>query len=400
MIITVALVAVVAVLAALLLPHALVYYTALEIQGKLYPLTLNRASVCRTVQEAGPLGACEELLVHEPSAQVFFICEPDFRERAKWFPHMDRFDPTAKPGGRISVFHAKTNKVRHLVFTDESGAVDERFRNLSPHGGSLIEEDPSTLIFAVVNHPVSKDSRIELFRHVISSDSLQHMETIVDHVLLPRPNSVALVKSEESDDGSKVVSFYATNSQTGQSVLSRKIEKYLRRQTGQVVFWDGESRKMRVVASDIRYANGITTSYGGDTVYVASTTTPGVLVYEVKSHGRKLRLRELLETTPLLPDNISLEPISGNILVTGPIGPLEISKYQLDPATKRQPGMVMRFSNTSSEERFLGRQYEKKIELRDDGSVINFPTSAVVLGNKLFVGGVLEKDVIVCDIGI
>lgn len=55
MIITVAVVAVVAVLAALLLPHALVYYTALEIQGKLYPLTLNRASVCRTVQEAGPL---------------------------------------------------------------------------------------------------------------------------------------------------------------------------------------------------------------------------------------------------------------------------------------------------------------------------------------------------------
>lgn len=166
----------------------------------------------------------------EPSGFHTWIDSTRLQNRVEGYPYfMPRYN-------QYIIYFFKTNKVRHLVFTDESGAVDERFRNLSPHGGSLIEEDPSTLIFAVVNHPVSKDSRIELFRHVISSDSLQHMETIVDHVLLPRPNSVALVKSE-SDDGSKVVSFYATNSQTGQSVLSRKIEKYLRRQTGQVVFW-------------------------------------------------------------------------------------------------------------------------------------------------------------------
>jgi hypothetical protein len=65
----------------------------------------------------------------------------------------------------------------------------------------------------------------------------------------------------------------------------------------------------------------------------------------------------------------------------------------------KQSGIVVKISNATSEERFLGRQYTKQIVFRDAGSVISFPTTAVVdvVRGKSLIGGVLAQDIAVLD---
>ena len=95
--------------------------------------------------------------------------------------------------------------------------------------------------------------------------------------------------------------------------LGRTLEDYLRLKNANVLYFDGES--FRVVAENLRFANGITGSSDGSRVYVSALTSFEVTVYDRdKDSGALMRVGEV--NVGMAPDNIEIDT-EDNLWVVG-----------------------------------------------------------------------------------
>ncbi|KFA45618.1 hypothetical protein S40293_08631, partial [Stachybotrys chartarum IBT 40293] len=159
---------------------------------------------------------CEDMHYHAESNSVFTACEDSHETRFSWFPGLTLYNkPLAvlDSRGSIHVIDAETKTSRRLKFVDFNGPF-------VTHGIDVIndpnaEVGSAVYIFAVNHVPGAEylsgeqvdpenpklDPRIEIFHHVIGSDSARHVRS-VKNAHLKTPNDVLAVSP---------TTFYVTN---------------------------------------------------------------------------------------------------------------------------------------------------------------------------------------------
>lgn len=168
---------------------------------------------------------CEDLHHYAPRNILFTACEDSDTIRFSWFPPLGVFDdPTlaTKARGSIHVIDPETMKSRRLAFENFDGPFVS-------HGIDVIADpDPpsaeAVYIFAVNHLPNTEylerkqgpkaRSQIEIFHHVIGTNSIRHIRSI-RHPLIRTPNDIF---------ANNPMSFYVTNDHHYLGGVMRSIE--------------------------------------------------------------------------------------------------------------------------------------------------------------------------------
>ncbi|KAJ5592966.1 hypothetical protein N7537_009870 [Penicillium hordei] len=152
---------------------------------------------------------CEDVHHYHQANLLFTACEDDKSTRLSWFPPLGHMLPLTAQGS-IHVVDPKTMKSTRLAFENFQGPF-------VTHGIDVIEdpEQSNAVYIYAVNHLSNpayfeagepKDvpkaqSQIELFHHILNSDSIRHVRSI-NHPLIKTPNDIYATSP---------VSFYVTN---------------------------------------------------------------------------------------------------------------------------------------------------------------------------------------------
>lgn len=247
---------------------------------------------------------------------------------------------------------------------------------LRPHGISLWSSEAGGGTLFVVNHEATGDA-IEVFgwRPSESGGSLEHLRTVEDPLLVS-PNDVAAV-----DD----VRFYATNDHGSGSPGRQRIDDYLRLAHANVVYWDG--RAMRVAADGIGYANGVALAPSGEELYVASTTTGEVMVYDRDVESGDLAFRKAIDTGTGV-DNLTVDQ-HGELWIGAHPRLFTFLRHAGDHA-KRSPSEVVWVDPQELAEPPVRRVW---LSLGDD---LSGSSVAVPYGARVLIGSVFEPHFLVC----
>ncbi|KAJ5726444.1 uncharacterized protein N7483_007801 [Penicillium malachiteum] len=154
---------------------------------------------------------CEDVHHYLPANLLFTACEDTVETRMDWFPGLGHLEPHPSARGSIHVVDPQTFTSRRLEFENFEGSF-------VTHGIDVIEDPKhkgAVYIFAVnhlpnpeyfnVTEPVEGTlkarSQIELFHHVLQSNTVQHIRSI-RHPLIRTPNDIVASSPD---------SFYVTN---------------------------------------------------------------------------------------------------------------------------------------------------------------------------------------------
>lgn len=249
-----------------------------------------------------------------------------------------------------------------------------------PHGISLWKEPDGRVFLFAVNHRKNYSEHV-IERFEWKNDSLIHLESILDTDLMTSPNDVTAVGER---------SFYVTNDHGySQRGLGRTLEDYLQRAISYVNYYDGNSFKK--VATGIAYANGINQSADHSKIFVASTTGRKVLIYKRDMTSGVLNLEQEIDVETGV-DNIELDDRGALWIGCHP----QLLKFVAHAAdsSKFSPSQVIKIT--------LGitGTYEVEEVFLNDGRSYSGSTVAAVYENKILVGSVFEKSLIICTTNI
>ncbi|KAJ2878835.1 hypothetical protein IWW38_006235 [Coemansia aciculifera] len=155
-----------------------------------------------------------------------------------------------------------------------------------------------------VNHQRSGGA-ISIFKHRLGAGYIEHVKTIKSP-LLSSPNDVVATSRN---------TFYATNDLRYKSGIMHKIEVLLGMPWGHVVYY-GPDGVVRKAYSGIAYPNGIAKSPSGDLIYIAASSEPSVNAFKAAQDGT-LQLAGKTKFGGFVPDNISVDAATGELLVSG-----------------------------------------------------------------------------------
>lgn len=273
-----------------------------------------------------------------------------------------------QPSGGIYAWNTNGKTSPRLLTSDDP--------QLRPHGISLVQSGGVDRLFVVDHRASEGEARSSVRVYDWDGRDLTLQQVYTDQESLVGLNDVAGLA-----DGT----FYATNDHGSRGGLGRAMEDLLRVGGGSVVYYDGQ--QFRTVAEGVLYANGIAVDEDDDLVYVASTTTGKILVYDRDDSG-DLLLRETIETGTGV-DNIELG-VYGNLWVAGHPKLLSFTKHARDP-NRRSPSealWIAKESATVPRVRTLWRNLGEQLS----GSSVVVP-----VGARLLIGSVFEPHILICE---
>ena len=250
---------------------------------------------------------------------------------------------------------------------DRTNGAPEEFE---PHGLYFYSDEDHQRLF-VVN---GVNNAVELF-DVLENGDLEHLESFTER-RLTSPNDVVAVGPNE---------FYVTNDvKSGRHHLISAALYLMRSAAGEVLYSNGTI--WRVVAEDLRYANGVNVSPSGETLYVAETTGGAIRVYDRDASNAGLRLVRTIAVDGA-PDNINVDD-EGALWVGAPPKPLAGIRLGKDPE----------FTAPSQVVRIAGDGDRAAAIYRDTGEEISAATAAARSGSTLLIGAQFEKKFLICNL--
>lgn len=228
------------------------FYSPIVQRVKTLGFTRSQASIVNIHGEGyrsiAGTAVCEDLHLYAPSNQLFAACEGgSVGQRYKWFPPLANFqDENEVSQGTIVVIDPK---VRHKyqsvhlskcltypskTFTSKRLSLTGLSGPFVTHGIDVITgEDPATVYIFAVNHlpnpeyykpteastksPYAARSQIEVFRHVLGSDTAEYVRS-VQHPDIQTPNDILATSP---------TSFYVTNDHYYRTGFMRNVEEVL-----------------------------------------------------------------------------------------------------------------------------------------------------------------------------
>ncbi|KAJ1734415.1 hypothetical protein LPJ61_001085 [Coemansia biformis] len=300
----------------------------------------------------------------------------------------------------IGTTHASTNttgcyqfgKVLSLVeFDHGSGSFRPFTQELRVHGFDIYWDslEPTLLTFAVVNHQQS-GSGVSIFRHRIGTKVLWHVKT-VKSPLLYAPNDVVATSHN---------TFYATNDMRSTNSIMRKIEIFFGMPWGHIVHYN-HAGVFSVAASGISYPNGIARSADGSSVYVAASSEPSVIVFRPAVDGT---LEPMGKTVfrDFIPDNVSVDTATGQVLVAGFLNTFEMFRYNREVlgGTSARPAGAVRRLRPLADPR---KGFAEESVLTHDGALLPATTSATLQRRsgtqRILLGSVMANHIAICRVG-
>lgn len=266
--------------------------------------------------------------------------------------------------GEIQLLDTVSGEVRTLKREGEPvGLV------LRPHGIDLVQRDGEWLLH-VVSHDrdlFSDNHRIVIY--ALRGDTLHFLQQL-ESPLLSAPNDIAV-----ADNGD----LYVTNERSQGSSLVELI--LLERKANVVVHRAGSG--WRVAAGELAFANGIYTK--GDKVWVTQTLGEGLMRYVRRPDGslgnpEQLGNLSLLDSLHATPDGKLLSPAYPSLINLG-------LHWQLD---NRKARTVLNEIDPDT-----GNSH---VLFQDSGQQISAVSSAVILGQRLYLGQLFESYLLSCPL--
>ncbi|KAJ2768940.1 hypothetical protein IWQ56_002744, partial [Coemansia nantahalensis] len=264
------------------------------------------------------LQGCESIQVDPRTGLAYMACG-NRAARQRWInPHEARTDGGEELRDHIIVMD-ESNNLQDLSLVElerVGGTVAPFTQELRVHGFDIYRDslDPAMLTFMFVNHQQS-GAGVSIFRHKVGTKFLWHVKT-VKSPLLPSPNDVVATSHN---------TFYATNDVRSTSKAMRGIEIVLGMPWGHVVHYN-RAGQFSMAADRIPYANGIARSDDGNSVYVVASSEPSVMIFRPASDGA-LAFVGKTAFRDFIPDNISVDPATGQVLVAGFLNTPEMFRY-------------------------------------------------------------------------
>ena len=241
-----------------------------------------------------------------------------------------------------------------------------------PHGMSLFIGPEGQRTLFVISHPAGKPHRVEVFE-ANANGLYEHKQTIEDPLLI-RPNDLAAVGSRQ---------FYVANDSGAKNGLDGMRETVFGAALAQVTYYDGA--KFSVAVDDVASPGGIAVSADLATIYLAETQGKRILAFK-----RDVASGALTQTgsalLPSLPDNIDVAA-DGALWVVAHANAIAMIQQFADPA-KVAPTQVFRIPADT----MTARQV-----FFTTGSVISTGSVAATLDDKMLLGSITDKKVMLCQ---
>lgn len=296
-------------------------------------------------------------------------------DRDRGFAYLSLLDRQAlvKGGAAQGTVALLDLNVKPYSAVDALVSKPEHFR---PHGMSLYVDANGQRYLAIINHPVNRGSEPEAVEFFVESapGRFAHTDTVRDP-LFNSPNDLAAVAPRQ---------FYLANDKAVGGAVPAALQ-----QAGfgasPLVFFDGV--QANVVADDIASGGGINVSADGRTLYVSETAGQRLRVFDRDAPGAGITERSRIPL-PTSPDNIDVGA-DGNLTVTGHANTLALVRHFVSGSPAPTQVLEVRFDTaggTTVQELYL-----------DDGSHISAGSVGATYRDKLVIGSITAKKVLVCE---
>ncbi|KAJ2909068.1 hypothetical protein GGI21_002254 [Coemansia aciculifera] len=238
-----------------------------------------------------------------------------------------------------------------------------------------------------VNHQRSGGA-ISIFKHRLGAGYIEHVKTIKSP-LLSSPNDVVATSRN---------TFYATNDLRYKSGIMHKIEVLLGMPWGHVVYY-GPDGVVRKAYSGIAYPNGIAKSPSGDLIYIAASSEPSVNAFKAAQDGT-LQLAGKTKFGGFVPDNISVDAATGELLVSGFLNTFEMFRYNREVlgGTDARPAAAVRRLRPSAD---MQKGFSEEGVLVHNGHLLPSTTTAVIQrrnnAHRMVLGSVMANHIAICE---
>ena len=143
------------------------------------------------------------------------------------------------------------------------------------------------------------------------------------------------------------------------------------RRAGGSIQYHSTTNSAKIVGRDVVYPNGIAYAPATNQVWVCSTTTPELLVYNYDTDMNRLKLRERVPL-PSMCDNVHISPTLGHVYTAGIVNPLaylKMTKHSKDLGSRSAiASRAVRVVNNTGEDVFYGRKYKVETLFVSDGA--------------------------------
>ncbi len=238
---------------------------------------------------------------------------------------------------------------------------------LHPHGLSLYRDEAGNRSLFVINHPEDRASGAEAIERytetTAGSGIYRHAETFASP-LITRANDMVATGPRQ---------FY----------VAQDVDRTSGDTLTQLVYFDGAD--YRSVANDIESAGGINVSADGSTLYVAETGGMAVRVANRDDNGDiKSASKIALQTSP---DNIDVAA-DGSLWVGGHSNVVALAMHFI--MGSQAPTQILRIADPA------GNAGVEEIYL-NAGSEISAGSGGATLDNKLLIGSITARKILVCE---
>ncbi|KAJ2581022.1 hypothetical protein GGH95_002285 [Coemansia sp. RSA 1836] len=177
-----------------------------------------------------------------------------------------------------------------------------------------------------------------------------------------------------------------------------KIEVLLGMPWGHIVYY-GSNGVVSKAYSGIAYPNGIARSPSGGLIYVAASSEPSVRAFKPAYDGT-LQLAGKTAFRGFVPDNISVDAATGELLVSGFLNTLEMFRYNREilAGTDARPAGAVRRLLPSADMRW---GFAEEGVLVHNGNLLPSTTTAVVQRrnkvHRMVLGSVMADHIAICE---
>lgn len=338
------------------------------VAGTLY--VLNRGGAFRTI-EPQFAGRCESLPL-DASAEDITI---DRERGLAYLSYLDRQSLVKGDGTNVQGTVMRIDLNQTPLVLEE--ALLDKPAHLRTHGLSLYIDPAGQRSLFVINHPVNRGTEPELVEvfDEVGPGQFRHRETFASP-LFNSPNDLAAVGPRQ---------FYVANDKVLKGGLAAGLQQ-LGIGGSPLTYFDGA--EARVVADDIASGGGINVSADGTTLYVAETAGQRLRVL-ARNAGDGSVSETARISLPTSPDNIDVAA-DGSLSVVGHANTVKLIQHFISgsPAPTQMLSVTLNDGTTSVEEIYMNA-----------GDEISAGSVGVTYGDRILIGSITDRQVLVCERG-